>query len=155
MGAILGPDHADRRQLCDLVATEPPARPRLLASESMSASATPVRVVIDDLIYLILRLEIATRTAMAGLPPSLAPLALPAHQLLGPRTRLRTSLRARLGRILSRRLRTRARILPRLLLQPPQPILVLLDPPRQLKDEIDTRLTPQVVNRLRLDTIHA
>ena len=31
--AMLGPDHADRRQLGDLVATEPPARPALLIIE--------------------------------------------------------------------------------------------------------------------------
>ena len=118
MGAMLGPGHADRRQLAHLVAAEPPARPALLIIEPAPATATRIRIVIDDLIDLILRLQIATRTLMPGLPTRLAPLALPAHQLLGLRTRLRPPLRARLGRILRRRLRARTRILPRLLLQP-------------------------------------
>ena len=139
--AIFGHDHADRRQLGDLVATEPPARPALRIIEPTSASATRIRIVIDDLIHLILGLEFATRTAMPGLATSLAPLGLPAHQLLGFRTRLRSPLSARLRRIHRRRLGTRARILPHLLLQPPQPIIVLLDPARQLENEVNTRLT--------------
>src|SRR5205823_8155954 len=77
MGAMLGHDHADRRQLADLVATEPPARPALLLIKPTSASTTRIRVVIDDLIHLILRLQLATRTAMPGLPTRLAALALP------------------------------------------------------------------------------
>ena len=68
MGAMLGHDHADRRQLAHLVATEPPARPALLFIEPMPAAAARVRVVIDDLIDLILRLELATRAPMPGLP---------------------------------------------------------------------------------------
>ena len=100
---------------------------------------------IDDLIHLILRLQIATRTQVPGLPTRLAPLALPAHQLLGLRASLRPPLRPRLGRIRRRRLRTRARILPRLLLQPPQPTVVQLNPARQLEDELDTRLAPRVI----------
>jgi hypothetical protein len=55
MRAMLGPDHADRRQLRDLMATEPPPRLLLGASELATAPATRVRVVIDDLIDLILR----------------------------------------------------------------------------------------------------
>jgi hypothetical protein len=147
-------DHADRRQLGDLAAAEPPARTALPIIKPPPASVTRVRVVIDDLIHLVLRFEIATRTLVPGLPTLRSALALPAHQLLGLRTRLRPPLRARLGRIGRRRLGASPRILTRLLLQPPQPILVLPDPARQLKNELDTRLTPRVVDRLRLRTIH-
>jgi hypothetical protein len=69
--------------------------------------------------------------------------------------RLRSPLSARPRRIHRRRHRTRARILRRLLLQPPQPILVPLDPASQLENELHTRLTPRVVDRLRLGPIHA
>ena len=151
---MLGPGHAERRQLAGLVATEPPARRALPNIEPTPAPTARIWVVIDDLIDLILGPQLTTRTPMPELPTSLAPLALPAHPLLGPRTRLRPPLSARLRRILRRRLRTRARILPRLLLHPPQPILVLLDPARQLENELNTRLTPGVVDRLRLGTIH-
>jgi hypothetical protein len=48
--AMLGPDHADRRQLGNLVATEPPARTALLSYELAAAPAARIRVVIDDLI---------------------------------------------------------------------------------------------------------
>jgi hypothetical protein len=88
--AMLGHDHADRRQLGDLVATEP--RPALLIIKPVPAAATRIRVVIDDLIHLIPGLLIATRTPMSGLPTSLAALTLPAHQLLRLRTRLRSPL---------------------------------------------------------------
>jgi hypothetical protein len=47
-----------------------------------------------------------------------------------------------------------AGILARLLLQTPQPILVLPDPARQLKDELHTRIATRVIDRLRLATIH-
>ena len=117
MGAMLGHDHADRRQLSDLAATEPSARTALLIIKPPPASATRVWVVIDDLIHLILRFEIAPRTLVPGLPTLRSALALPAHQLFGLRTGLRPPLRARLGRIGRRRLRTSARILTRLLLQ--------------------------------------
>ena len=40
MGAMLGHDHADRRQLAHLMATEPPVRPALPIIEPASASAT-------------------------------------------------------------------------------------------------------------------
>jgi hypothetical protein len=69
--------------------------------------------------------------------------------------RLRSPLSARPRRIHRRRHRTRARILRRPLLQPPQPILVPLDPASQLENELHTRLTPRVVDRLRLGPIHA
>ena len=75
MSAMLGHDHAHRRQLTDLVAAEPPAREALLIIKPAPATATRLRVVIDDLIHLILRFEIATRTLMPGLPARLTLLA--------------------------------------------------------------------------------
>ncbi len=155
MRAMFAHDHADRRQLGDLVATEPPARPALPIIKPTSASATRIREVIDDLIHLILGVEFATRTPMPGLPTSLALNALSAHQFLGLRASLCTPLSARLRRIHRRRRGARARISPCLLLEPPQPILVLLNPARQIENDLNTRLTPRVINRLRLGTIHA
>jgi hypothetical protein len=52
---MLDRDHADRRQLADLVAAEPSLRSALLIGELATAPATRIRVVIDDL-DLILRL---------------------------------------------------------------------------------------------------
>jgi hypothetical protein len=63
---MLAPGHADRRQLSDLVATEPPARASLLSSEPTPAPAARIRVVIDDLIDLILGPQLATCTLMPG-----------------------------------------------------------------------------------------
>src|SRR3954451_21510570 len=85
--AMLGQDHADRWQLGDLVATEPPLGLQLPGRELTATPAARLRVVIDDLIDLILRAQLATGTAMPRLPTRLAPLALPAHQLLGLRPR--------------------------------------------------------------------
>ncbi len=140
--AVLAHDHADRWQLGDLVTTEPPARPTLPNNELASASAARIRVVIDDLIDLILGPQLTTRTPMPALPPSLATLAFPTHQFLRLRLGLRPALRPRLGRIHRRRLGASARVLPRLLLQPLQPILVLLNPGREVENELDTRHTP-------------
>jgi hypothetical protein len=92
MRAMLGPNHADRRQLSDLMATEPTARAALPLTEPMPASTTRVRVVIDDLIDLILRPQLSTRTTIPGLPTSLAALPV-AHELLRLRARLRPPLR--------------------------------------------------------------
>src|SRR5438876_7974210 len=114
---MLDHDRADRRQLADLVATEPPLGPPLLGAELATAPATRLREVIDDLIDLILRLEFATSTPMPRLCTSLTPLAFAAHQLLRLRPRLRPPLRPRLGRIRRRWSRTRARILTDLRLQ--------------------------------------
>jgi hypothetical protein len=83
MGAMLGHDHADRRHLKDLLAAEPPARTALVISKPPPASTTRVRVVINDLIHLVLRFEITTRTLVPGRPTRLPTLALPAHQLFG------------------------------------------------------------------------
>jgi len=66
VGAVLDRDHADRRQLGDLLATESTGRPTLAITESVSAAAALLRVVINDLIDLILRLQIATRTPVPG-----------------------------------------------------------------------------------------
>jgi hypothetical protein len=142
MRTMLGPAHADRRQLGDLVATEAPARSALPIIEPTSTSATRIREVIDDLIYLILGPQLTTRTPMPVLSTRLAPLAFSAHQFLGLRPSLRPPLRARFGRIHRWRLGARARILARLLLQPPQPIPVLHDPSSEIKNELHTRLTP-------------
>ena len=76
MRAMLGPGHADRRQLGNLMATEPPPRTLLLGGELAPAPATRIRVVIDDLINLILGPQLATRTRVPRLTASLAPLAL-------------------------------------------------------------------------------
>jgi hypothetical protein len=116
MRAMLDGDHADRRQLADLMATEPPARPTLLLLEPTPAPTTRVRVVIDDLIDLILGPQLTTGTLMPWLPTSLTLLAFPAHQFLGLCARLRPPLRPRHGRIHRRRLGARTRVLTRLLL---------------------------------------
>jgi hypothetical protein len=97
--AMLGPDHTDRRQLRDLVATKPALRPTLLGCELQAAPATRLGIVIDDLVDLILGPELAARTPMPLLPAGLTLLALPAHQLLRLRARLRSPLRPRLRRI--------------------------------------------------------
>ena len=127
---MLAHDHADRRQLGDLVAAEPPAWPALPIIEPLPASVARIRIVIDDLIHPILGLELATRTPMPGLPTRVAPLALPTHKLLRLRTRLRPPLSTRLRRVLRRRPRARTRVPACLLLQPPQPLLVPLNPAR-------------------------
>jgi hypothetical protein len=114
---MLAPDHTDRRQLSDLMTTEPPPRTPLLGGELAAAPATRIRVVIDDLINLILRPQLATRTPMPRLTARLALLALPAHQFLGLRARFRSPLRPRLRRIRRRRLGTRPRVLAGLRLQ--------------------------------------
>ena len=82
--AMLAHDHTDRRQLGDLVATKPAGRPTLPIITPPSATATRIRIMIDDLIHLILGLELTTRTPMPALPTSLAPLAFPAHQFPWP-----------------------------------------------------------------------
>ena len=75
--AMLGPDHADRRQLRNLMATEPPPRRRCSSGERATAPTARIRVVIDDLIDLILGPQLATGTPMPGLTARLAPLTLP------------------------------------------------------------------------------
>jgi hypothetical protein len=92
---MLDRNHADRRQLADLVAAEPSLRSALLIGELATAPATRIRVVIDDL-DLILRLQLTTRTPMPGLPglpASLTLLALAPHQLLRLRASFRPPLR--------------------------------------------------------------
>src|SRR3954454_208991 len=153
--AMLGQDHADRWQLGDRVATDPPLGLQLPGRELTATPAARLRVVIDDLIDLILRAQLATGTAMPRLPTRLAPPALPAHQLLAFRPPLRPPLRPRLRRIHRRRRRTGPRVPPRLLLKPLQPILVLLKPRREIENELHTRLTPRVIDRLRLGAVHA
>ena len=55
------------------MATEAPARPALLITKPPSATTARIRIVIDDLIHLILRPELATRTPMPRLPTRLSP----------------------------------------------------------------------------------
>ena len=151
---MLAEDHTDRRQLSDLMATEPPTRPALRGIERPPAPATRSRVVIDDLIHLIGWLQLAPGATVPKLPTLLAALTVFAHRLLCLRARLRTSLRPRLRRILRRWLGTRARVLPSLLLKPLQPILMLTDPVGEIENELNTRLTPRVIDRLRLHAVH-
>ena len=86
---MLDQQHADRRQLSALMATEPATGPALILAELTAAATTRVRVVIDDLIDLVLRSELATRTAMPLLPARLALGAILGQQLLRLRARLR------------------------------------------------------------------
>jgi hypothetical protein len=110
--------------------------------------------VIDDLIDLILGPQLTTSTPMPGLPTSRPALAFPAHQFLRLRARVRTPLRPRLRRIRRRRLGTRTRVLASPLLEPLQPILVLRKPAREIDNELNTRLTPRVIDRFRLRAVH-
>jgi hypothetical protein len=73
---MLGPPHADRRQLSDLVATEPPARATLPVIEPAAAPTACIRVVIDDPIDLILGPQLAAGTLMPRLTASPAALTL-------------------------------------------------------------------------------
>ncbi len=154
MRAMLGPDHADRRQLSDLTATEPPPGPPLVRGELATTPAARLRIVVDDLIDLIGGTQLATRTPMPGLTASLTLLALPAHQLLGFRSCLRTPLRPGLRRIGRRRLGTRARVLTRRSLQTTQPLLQLPHPGSEIENELDTYLSAGVIDRLRLRALH-
>jgi hypothetical protein len=96
---MLHQQHADRRQLRHLVAPEPATRPALMLAELMAATTTRLREVRDDLIELILGRQPTARAPMALLPARLALGALLRQQLLRLRTRLRTPLLTRLGRI--------------------------------------------------------
>jgi hypothetical protein len=90
-------------------------------------------------------------------PPALRFARCLANQPLRLRPRLRTTLLASLRRILRRRRKTRPRVPPRLLLQPPDPLLKRRDlrlvRGRQLDQKLATRLAPRVVDRLRLSPI--
>ena len=123
----------------------------LLITKPPSATTARLRIVIDDLIHLILGLQLPARAAMPGLTTCLA---LAAQQLLRLRPGLRPTLLTRLRRILRWRLGTRARVPARLLLKPLQPIPVQLNRGREIKDELNTRLTPRVIDRLRFSAIH-
>ena len=155
MCAVLGHDHADRRQLRDLVATEPAPGSLLVSGELATAPTTRLRVVIDDLIDLILGRELATSPPMPRLPTSPTPFSLRAHQLLRLRARLRPPLRTRLRRIRRRRPRTRPRVLTRRSLQTTQALLERLHTGSEIEHEPHTHFPTGVINRLRLRTIHA
>jgi hypothetical protein len=102
--AVLGHHDRDRRQLSDLVAPRTPRRDALLVCEHIPAATTALGVMIDDLIDLIFRGQAAPRPLVAGLSTRPAALAVGLRPLLRPGPRLRAPLRARLGRILGRRL---------------------------------------------------
>jgi hypothetical protein len=76
VGAMLGQDHADRRQLRDLMAPKPPIRPMLLGGERLSTAPARLRIAIHDLIDLILGPQPAASTPMARLTASLSGLTL-------------------------------------------------------------------------------
>ena len=136
------------------MATEPSPRRALIERELAAAPATGIRIVIDDLVELVLGRQPATRALVPGLGASRALGALPTQQLLRLRARLCTPLLPRLGRIRGRRHRTRPRVPPRLLLQPPQPILELLNPSGEIEDELHAHPPPGVVDRLGLGAVH-
>lgn len=158
---MLDQQHADRRQLAHLMAPEPATRPALILGELTPATTAPLWVVRDDLIDLILGRKPSSSAPMALLPARLALRALPGQQLLRLRASLRPPLLTGLRRIRRRRLRTGPRVLPRLPLEPTDPLLEQptrgsqpLDRNRQLQNELNTTLAPAVVDRLRLGTIH-
>ena len=100
MRPLLRQDNADRRQLSDLMATERPTRPTRVITETLPAAIAHRRIVIDDLINPILRLEFATRATVTLLPAGLAPLPTSAtRQLLRLLPSFRPALRPRLRRI--------------------------------------------------------
>jgi hypothetical protein len=72
---MLAEDHADRWQLCNLMATEASTWPALIITKPLPTAAARIRIVIDDLIHLILRLELPPGATMPRLPASLPPLA--------------------------------------------------------------------------------
>ncbi len=103
---MLAQDHRDRGQLGDLVARGAP-RPNPLGLGELAPTATARDgIVIDDLIELVLRGQLAPRPATAGLAARLAlnPIAVGLRPLLGLSPRLRAPLLAGLRRILRRRL---------------------------------------------------
>ena len=157
-GAMLDQQHADRWQLRNLMTPEPATRLALIVGELVTAPPADVRVVLDDLIDLILRSELAARAPMPLLSARLALGALPGQQLLRLRTRLRTPLLTRLRRVLRRRFRTRSRVPPGLLLEPPDPLLQPRDlrviRRGQLKQEPNASLPSSVIDRLRFRAIH-
>src|SRR5918997_361580 len=67
---------------------------------------------------------------------------------------LRPPLLTGLRRILRRRLGTRPRVLPRLLLKPPQAISMPLHLSSQIQHELHARLPAGVIDRLRLSALH-
>ena len=103
MGAMLDQQHADRRQLTQLVAPETARRPALILAELMAATTASQRVVRDDLIDLVLGRKPPACAPMSLLATRLAPATLLGQQLLRLRARLRTALRPRLRRIRRRR----------------------------------------------------
>jgi hypothetical protein len=111
--------------------------------------------VIDDLIELVLRRELSTRTLMTRLP------ARRSQHLLNLHPSLRPALLACCRWILRWRLGAVARALAGLLLELTYPLLKPRIPnsqplkrPRQLKDELHAALFASLIDRLRLTELH-
>jgi hypothetical protein len=68
---MLHEQHADRRQLGDLMAAEPATAPALINGELVPATTARVREVIDNLIDLVFGREPATGAAMPPCAPAL------------------------------------------------------------------------------------
>jgi hypothetical protein len=117
-------------------------RHKVAFAEYMAAVAAR-RPVLDELIHRPRGKQRAPVTLMAGLPTRLAPrpvLATPRHP---PR------------RISARRLRGVLRILGQLALEFLHPRLQLLDTPVHSQKDFDYRLAPRLIDRLRLNALHA
>src|SRR5207245_1641383 len=100
------------------------------------------------------RLVLTTSSAVPGLPTSLAALTLAPRKLLRLLPCLRPPLLTRLRWILRRRLGARPRVLTTLSLQTTQPLIHLPHPRSEIENELHTRLTPRVIDRLRLCALH-
>ncbi len=154
MGAMLDKEHRGRWQLGNLMAPRPVTRNPLRIGELPPAPRAPLRVMINDLLHLIFTQQLPPRAWVAILPARLAPLTVPASQLLGLLPRLRATLLTRLRHIRRRRLRTIPRTRRRPRLQRPQPLLQPPLPSRQPNQKRHARLTTRVINRLSLHPLH-
>jgi hypothetical protein len=68
---MLNHEHADRRQLRDLMTTEAASGPTFIGRELVAAPSAHPRVVLDDLIDLILRLSSRPAPRCPSCPPAL------------------------------------------------------------------------------------
>ena len=113
---------------------------------------------IDDLSHLVLGQKLAPRPLVTRLAAHAAPTTTLSTQFLGLRARLRASLLTRLRRIRRRRLRPGTRTLPCPLLKTRHPLVqeddLALIPRSQLKQKLNARHAPGVIDRLRLPPLH-
>lgn len=79
---MLEDQHADRRQLADLMTPQPAGRPLLVFGELVPAAAARRRVALDDLVDLVLRGQPPTAAAMPVLGALLARWTSPASSSL-------------------------------------------------------------------------